>query len=161
APLGSLLHVDGLGPKIGSPAVAASGDRMMVAWAERASKEDPWSVRYAFFRPSDAAAQAKTFSLSGGEAERAMSPSLAPLGGGRFLFVWTGCPEGGSCQVRGVVFNADGTTTAPFTASADGVNAGQGQAAVLADGRGVVAFLAGAGKHNFEVDAAPIHCTEK
>jgi hypothetical protein len=161
APLGSLLHVDGLGPKIGSPAVAASGDRMMVAWADRATKDDPWSVRYAFFRPSDATAQSKTFSLGGGAPERAMSPSLAPLGGGRFLFVWTGCPEGVACQVRGVVFNADGTTTAPFTASSEDVNAGQGQAAVLADGRGVVAFLAATGKHSFEVHATPIHCAEK
>ncbi len=160
APLGGLLHVDGLGPKIGSPAIAASGDRIMVAWADRASKEDPWSVRYAFFHPSDASAQAKTFSLEGGAPERAMSPALASLGAGRFLFVWTTCPEGG-CQVRGVVFDADGSTSAPFTASTDGVNAGQGQAAVLPDGRGVVAFLAAAGRHVFEVHAAPIHCTEK
>lgn len=160
APFGPLLHVQGLGPRVGSPAIAASGDRVMVAWADRASKDDPWSVRYATFRPHDTSVEARSFALpTGGLGEHAMSPSIAPLGEGRFLLVWTEGPVS-SHQVRGISFLDGEPTGAPFTASSEGVNAGQGQAAVLADGRGVVAFLAAAG-HGFEVHAAPIHCAEK
>jgi len=160
APLGGLLHVQGLGPQVGSPAIATSGDRVMVAWADRASKEDVWSVRYATFRPRDESVQAKSFTLPpGGLGEHTMSPSLASLGAGRFLLVWTEGPVS-SHQVRGITFMNGEPSGAPFTASAEGVNAGQGQAAVLPDGRGVVAFLAAA-DHGFEVHAAPIHCAEK
>lgn len=161
APLGGLLHVQGLGPQVGSPAIATSGDRVMVAWADRASKDDPWSVRYATFRPRDESVQAKSFALPpGGLGEHAMSPALASLGAGRFLLVWTEGPVS-EHQVRGITFASGEPSGAPFTASAEGVNAGQGQAAVLADGRGVVAYLAAGSDHGFEVHAAPIHCAEK
>ena len=150
APLGGLGHAQGLGPQIGSPTIAVSGDRVMVAWADRASAADPWSVRYVSFHPGEDNAQAKAFTLPpGGLGEQAMSPSLASLGASRFLLVWT---EGAvsSHQVRGVAFGDSGPTGDPFTASAEGVNAGQAQAAVVEGGRGVVAFLAANGR-SFEV----------
>jgi hypothetical protein len=159
-PLGGLLHVKGLGPQVGSPAIATSGNRVMVAWADRASKDEPWSVRYATFRTGEDAARAASFTLPpGGLGAHAMSPSLASLGEGRFLLVWTEGPVS-EHQVRGIAFADGAPVGAPFTASSEGVNAGQGQVAVLPDGRGVVAFLAGNG-HAFEVHAAPIHCGEK
>jgi len=65
-----------------------------------------------------------------------------------------------SHQVRAVAFGENGVVGDAFTASAEGVNAGQGQAAVLEGGRGVIAFLAGSGK-SFEVAATPIQCVEK
>ncbi len=160
APLAGLAKIEGLGPQIGSPALAVSGDRVMVAWADRAATTDPWMVRYAMFHPGDESAAAKPFALpQGGLGEQAMSPSLASLGGGRFLLVWT---EGAvsSHQVRAVAFGENGVVGDAFTASAEGVNAGQGQAAVLEGGRGVIAFLAGSGK-SFEIAATPIQCVEK
>jgi hypothetical protein len=63
-----------------------------------------------------------------------------------------------SHQVRAQVLGPDGTPAGEaFAVSGDGVNAGQGQAAVLADGHGVVAFLASSGK-TFDVRATPILC---
>lgn len=160
APLAGLVKVDGLGPQIGSPALAVSGEHVMVAWADRAGTSDPWGVRWAMFRPGEEAAQAKPFTPpAGGLGDHVMSPGLASLGSGRFLLVWTEGPVS-SHQVRGITVSDNGTFGDAFTASAEGVNAGQGQAAVLEGGRGVVAFLAGSGK-TFEVAATPIQCVEK
>jgi hypothetical protein len=161
AAVGNLRHIDGLGPQVGSPAVATSGEAVMVAWADRASPNDFWSIRYVTFKPGDEAApQAKPFALpAGGLGEQAMSPALASLGAGRFLFVWTEGPVS-EHQVRGAVVEG-GVASGVFTASPEGVNAGQGQAAVLADGRGVVAFLsASQTSKGFEVAATPIQCVE-
>lgn len=161
APSGALSHVQGLGPQVGSPAIAVSGDRVMVAWADRASKEEPWSVRYVSFRIGDANVQAKPFTPpAGGLGGEAMSPGLASLGAGRFLIVWTEGPVS-SHQVRGVALDESGPVGDAFVASAEGVNAGQGQAAVTPDGRGVVAFLASVAPKTFGVAAAPIQCVEK
>jgi len=157
APLAPLVSVDGLGAKGGSPAIAASGDRVMFAWSDRASPEKPWSVRTAAFRVGDAAAQVRTFQPpSGGLGEQTMSPDLTSLGEGRFLFVWT---EGlATHQVRGALVGEDGSAISPFVVSADGVDAGQGQSATLPSGQGVVAFLA-ATKAGYEAMAAPLACT--
>lgn len=160
APLAGLGHAQGLGPQIGSPAIAVSGDHVMVAWADRASSAEPWGIRYVAFKVGEENVQAKSFSLPpGGLGEQAMSPGLTTLGAGRFLLVWTEGPVS-SHQVRGVAFGDGGPVGDAFTASAEGMNAGQGQAAVIEGGRGVVAFLASSGK-SFEVRAAPIQCAEK
>ena len=61
-------------------------------------------------------------------------------------------------QVRALTFNADGAPSGtPLAVSASGVNAGQPQAVVGVDGRGVVAFLSAKGKFN-ELMATPILC---
>jgi hypothetical protein len=74
--------------------------------------------------------------------------------------VWTEGPVSRH-QVRAQTLAPDGTLVGDaFTVSAEGVNAGQAQAAVLPDGRGVVAFLAANGK-NYEVVATPITCAAK
>ena len=159
APIGQPVRVAGLGPQVGSPAIAAaaSGD-VLVAWADRAQASDPWGLRLIAWRPGEAAKAAITFKLpAGGLGEHAMSPGLAALPGGRFLLVWTEGPVS-SHQVRAQVLGADGSAAGDaFAVSADGVNAGQGQAAVLSDGRGAVAFLASTGK-TFDVRATPIQC---
>ena len=158
-PIGPLLHVDGLGTTVGLPALAASGDRVLVAWSDRAADANPWSVRLARFHPGDDAPVVRTFTPpAGGLGGQAMSPDLVSLGGGRFLLVWT---EGQSThQVRGAIVNESGAASDPFVVSAEGVDAGQGRAAVLPDGRGVVAFFS-SGKLGFEVVARPIKCAEK
>ena len=86
-----------------------------------------------------------------------MSPGLAALPGGRFLLVWT---EGGASahQVRALTVSRDGEPIGPpLSISGDGTNAGQGQAAVSANGMGVVGFLRSRGT-GFEVAATSISC---
>ena len=86
-----------------------------------------------------------------------MGPALAAVGGGRFLFTWTEGPVSAH-QVRAQTLNLEGAPIGEaIVVSADGVNAGQAQSAVLADGRGVVAFLAAKAKA-YEVVATPVVC---
>jgi hypothetical protein len=158
---GALSHVQGLGERVGSPAIAASGDSIMIAWADRKSDADPWSLRTVRFKAGDTPSAASTFVVpAGGLGQHAMSPGLAGLAGGRFLLVWTEGPVA-KRQVRGQTLSASGAVLgAPLTISAADVYAGQGQVAVLPDGRGVVAFL-GADSQDakkFEVMATPITC---
>lgn len=163
APLGALGHVDGLGPQVGSPAIATSGDRVMVAWADRTGSDTPWGIRYATFTPGkDEPVSPKTLTPPpGGLGADVMSPGLASLDGGRFLFLWTEGPKSDH-QVRAATVGRDDAIADAFIASAEGVNAGQAQAAVLPNGKGVVAFLAASttGK-GFEVAATSITCAEK
>jgi hypothetical protein len=156
-PKGSLASIAGLG-QVGSPAIAASGDDVMLAWADRPQGQEEWQVRLARMTIGDKPGDATTFAIpEGGLGAQAMSPALAPLGGGRFLLSWTEGPVA-SHQVRAVAIGADGRASGTAMAiSASGVNAGQPQAAVNADGKGVVAFLVAKGK-NYEVHAAPIAC---
>lgn len=161
APIGNLSKVEGKGPQVGSPALGVSGDRAFVIWSDRASAQEPWGMRYAVFGAGTEPSSPRTFALPpGGLGEQAMSPGVTGLRGEQFLVLWTEGPVA-SHQVRGQVFDAKGEPHgSPLTISSDGVNAGQGQAAVLDDGRGVVAFLAANGK-NFEVHATPINCVAK
>jgi hypothetical protein len=159
-PRGPLVKMNGLGPQVGSPAVAASGGAVMVVWADRAGEGDPWGLRWMRFAPGDASADAKRFAPpEGGLGEQAMSPAIAAAGPGRFLLVWTEGPVS-SHQVRAQTLSAAGTPLGPpLTISTEGVNAGQAQVAVTAEGRGVVAYLAsGAGGKSYEVLATPVVC---
>jgi hypothetical protein len=158
APKGDLSHVEGLGTAVGSPAIALSAGGVMVAWSDRASSDEPWRLRWTRFDAGAAPSAPETFTPpSGGKGEQAMSPSLAALPGGRFLFVWTEGPASGH-DVRALTFGADGKPLgAPLVISNAGINAGQGQAAVTASGQGVVAFLESGG-NGFQVVATPIAC---
>jgi hypothetical protein len=156
---GSLGRISGLG-QVGSPNIAVSGDTVIVAWSDRASAQEPWQVRWTKLSAGGAPDTAKTFAMpEGGLGTQAMSPSLAGLGGGRFVIAWSeGTP---THQVRAVTLGADGSPSgAAMALSAAGVNAGQPQVAVGPDGRGVVAFLAAKGKL-FEIHATPISCAAK
>lgn len=159
-PEGQLGRIAGLG-QVGSPAITISGDNVVVAWSDRAGAQDPWQVRWAKASIGGSPGDAVTLALpSGGLGTQAMSPAVAGLGGGRFMITWTEGPVS-SHQVRALVMNADGSASgAPLAISADGVNAGQPQAVVGPDGRGVVAFL-GAKAKGFELFATPIACTAK
>ncbi len=150
-------RVAGLGPQLGSPTIAVSGGNVIVAWADRTEAAQPWGLRMFSWHLGEAPKPAKAFNLPGGGlGEHAMSPSITPITNG-FLMVWTEGPMSKQ-QVRAQVLSADGTATGDaMTVSADGGNAGQGQAAVLPDGRGVVAFLVDAGKA-FELRATAVRC---
>jgi hypothetical protein len=161
APKGPLSKVPGLGPQVGSPAIAAIKDKVMVAWADRAAATDAWGLRYVAFRPGEAPGAPVSFTApAGGMGNHVMSPGLAAVEGDRFVLVWTEGPTA-SHQVRALTLSPTGSAYGdPMLISAEGVNAGQAQVAVRSDGQGVVAFLAQSTKHPkaFEVVATPIAC---
>lgn len=157
-PDGVLSKVPGLGPQVGSPALAATSDGVLVAWADRVAAEDSWGLRWLTWKPGDAPGDPRPFTIPpGGLGEQAMSPGVAALHDGRFLLVWTEGPVS-SHQVRAETLSPLGAPVgAPITISAEGVNAGQGQAAVTEGGQGAVVFLASNGT-GFEVVATPVTC---
>jgi len=158
-PNGALVRVAGLGPQIGSPALATSGKTALVAWADRASASDAWGVRFLEWKRGEPPGDARSFPIPpGGLGEQAMSPGLAGLSGGRFLLAWTEGPVA-SHQIRAETLGATGEVLgSPMTISAEGVNAGQGQVAVLPDGKGLVVYLASPAGSTAEVVATPIAC---
>ena len=159
APEGSLSRIPGLG-QVGSPSITTSGDSIIVAWSDRASAQEPWQVRWTKLSIGGTPVAPKQLALpEGGLGTQAMSPSVAGLGGGRFVIAWSeGIP---THQVRAMTLGADGSPAgSAMGLSAPGVNAGQPQVAVGADGRGVVAFLAAKGKA-YEVHATPLSCAAK
>lgn len=151
------VHVAGLGPQVGAPAIAAAGGKVIVAWADRADKSAPWGLRsFVWTEGTEPTAQPFT-PPAGGPGENVMSPSLSALADGSFLLVWTEGPMAQQ-QVRARVLGSDGTQRGnALLLSGAGVHAGQGHAAVLPDGRGVIAFLAAVGPA-FEVHATAIRC---
>ena len=157
-PRGPLFRIAGLGPVVGSPTIAASAGSVLIAWADRPSPTDMWGIRWAKFTPGEAPGDGVLFHPpAGGLGEHMMSPWLTPAGAGRFLLLWTEGPVSAH-QVRGQTLTVEGAPLGEaITVSAEGMNAGQAQAAVLADGRGVVSFLASKGK-GYEVVAAPMVC---
>jgi hypothetical protein len=155
---GDLGHVDGLGGAVGSPAVAMNDGFAVVAWSDRPSPGDPWRLRWVRFKAGEAASEPNTFTPpAGGKGEQAMSPGLAAIPGRRLLLIWTEGPTSRH-DVRGLTLSEDGTTIgAPMNISSEGVNAGQGQAGVTANGKGLVAFLEST-DDGFQVLATPISC---
>lgn len=159
---GELSKIDGLGQgagTLGSPAIATSGDRVVVAWADRAGTDGEWTVRWTTVKPHETKREASTLAVPpGGLGGNVMSPSVASLGGGRFLLAWT---EGATTnhQVRALTFAADGTpSSSALMISASGDNAGQPAIALSEDGKGVVAFLSAKGKGAYELRVTPISC---
>ena len=161
---GALAKLASLGAKPGSPTVAATGDAVIVAWANHKDAGASYVLRYATFKAGQAPGEPQSFSLPPGSlGEDAISPAVAALRGDRFLFVWTERLQGkdgdpSKHQVRGQTLRADGSSLgAPFNVSPDDEDAGQAQAAVLADGRGVVAYLVARGKAG-TLKARPVTC---
>jgi hypothetical protein len=156
----SLDPIAGLG-QVGAPALAASGENLVVAWADRGSASDAWQVRWTKIAiGSSPSAPTSLATPEGGLGVQAMSPSVAGLGGGRFVVAWTEGPVSNH-QVRAVTMNADGSASGGALAiSPQGLNAGQPSVAVGPDGKGVVAFLAGKGK-GYEVFVTPVTCSAR
>jgi hypothetical protein len=159
-PSGALSRIEGLGTRIGSPAIAIDEGVVMVAWADRASSDEPWRLRIANMRAGDPPGEPVTFTPPpGGPGGHVMSPGLAALPGWRFFLVWTEGPTSRQ-RVRGVTLTRSGQPVGnALEISNEGVHSGQGQVAVTASpgARGVVAFLA-ATEDGFELAARPIAC---
>jgi len=87
-----------------------------------------------------------------------MSPGITSVSGDRFLLAWTEGPVS-SHQVRAETLSASADPLgAPITVSGEGINAGQGQPAVLPDGRGLVVYLASPTGAAGQVVATPVSC---
>ena len=157
-PKGNLWRLEPGGPNIGSPALAYNNGIVLVAWADRASSQEPWQLQWVDFKAGEAPGVAKTFvPPGGGKGDQAMSPALAVIPGGGFLLVWTEGPPSAH-GVRALTLTEEGAAVGPPLAiSGSDVNAGQGQAAIVVGGRGVVGFFESAGG-GFQVVATPIAC---
>jgi hypothetical protein len=155
---GDLARINGLGGTVGSPAIALNDGVAIVAWADRASADAPWQIRWVRFKAGEAPGSPNAFTPPGSSAGvHAMSPALTSVPGGRFLLVWTEGPTSHH-RVRALTLSSDGTPVGgALEISEDGINAGQGQAAVNAAGKGLVAFLASVDS-GFQVKARSIAC---
>ncbi len=140
---GGLKSSEPIGSKVGSPSIAVSKGSLVLVWAEQL--ESGWNLR--LLRSSASGEATTTFMPpAGGPGAPYLSPSVASLGDGRFLLTWTE-GQGQSHAVRGITLSETGAALGePLTLSSADENAGQPQAAVGANGRGVVAFLSGSGK---------------
>jgi hypothetical protein len=145
-------------PYAGAPALDARGDDAVLAWAEREAN-GPWGVRWA--RWSTSAGVGPTHALAlppGGPGERAMAPSVAALGEGRFLLGWTETGHGKN-QVRAEVIDAaDHPSGEPIAVSPPDAVAGQETIALTDSGRGAIAYLV-ARRGAFELRASAIDCS--
>ena len=155
SPHGGLTQIAGAGAPegspVGSPSLAVSGSTIAVAFADRASASEPWSLRIGASSVGSFPAQTSQFAVPpGGPGGAAIAPALAGLADGRFLLAWTE-GSGGSHDVRAQTLAADlKPLGAPFSVSHSGGNAGQGAAAVSA-GKGLVAYLALTDNRSYEV----------
>jgi hypothetical protein len=150
--------IAGMSGKVGSPAIAVSGDAVIVAWADRAGPKDPWGIRLARFSPKDAQPVVVDFvPPAGGGGVKAMSPSLAGIGAGKYILAWSEGPARGE-RIRAVNMSADNAPVgeAAFI-SPEGQNAGQPQVAIGPDGKGAIAFLGEKGGA-FEVRVSGLTC---
>lgn len=141
----------------GSPTLDAQGDEAVVAWAER-EERTPWGIRWARWTSQAGPGAVHPLELPpGGPGDRAMAPSVAALGDGRFLLAWTEAGSGRN-QVRAEVIDAtDHVTGEPLAVSPGDLVAGQGTIALTDSGRGAIAYLV-AKRSAFELRASAIDC---
>jgi hypothetical protein len=148
----------------GTPSLDARGDEAVVAWAER-GPSGPWGIRWARWAPrtrneakNESGGETHALALPpGGPGDRAMAPSVAALGEGRFLLAWTEAGHGKN-QVRAQVIDAqDHPSGEPILVSAPDAVAGQEAIALTDSGAGAIAYLV-ARRGSFELRASPIDC---
>jgi hypothetical protein len=152
--------IQGLSGKVGSPSIAVSGDAVVVAWADRASVKDPWGIRVARFSPKDSQPVVNDFTPpAGGPGNKAMSPAVAGIGGGKYLLAWSEGPAKGE-RIRAVNMSGDNQPLGEaFSDSPEDANAGQPQIAIGNDGKGIIAYLV---EHagGYDVSAQGIACAK-
>jgi hypothetical protein len=154
-------RIPSLGAQVGSPALATLEDSIIAAWADLAKADDPWRIRIVRHKPGSATLDASVFKPEGGLGGALLSPSLLRVSDDRVMLLWT---EEGSRngeighQVRAQLLDESGTPVgAAFVVSASDMNAGQAQAAIGTDGRGIIAFLSANGD-SFDVASASFSC---
>jgi hypothetical protein len=161
APVGELTRIAGAGAPpgspIGTPTIAVNGQSVAVAFADRASTDEPWSIRIGTAPLGSFPQSTNPFVVPpGGPGGAALAPALAGLPDGRWLLVWTE-GSGGAHDVRGMTLGADlAPVGTALTVSREGSNAGQGAVALRA-GRGLVAYLA-LTEEGYEVWGTGVDC---
>jgi hypothetical protein len=161
APQGDLAKIAGAGAPpgspIGTPTIAVNGQSVAVAFADRASSDEPWSIRIGTASLGSFPTTTTPFAApSGGPGGATLAPALSGLPDGRWLLVWTE-GSGGAHDVRGVTLGSDlATVGSAFSVSREGSNAGQGAVALRA-GRGLVAYLA-LTEEGYEVWGTGVDC---
>ncbi len=141
----------------GAPSLDARGDEAIVAWAER-DGQSPWGIRWTRWTPHAGPGAVHELALpEGGPGDRAMAPSVAARGDGRFLLSWTEAGRGRN-QVRAEVIDANDHPMgdALLVSPADTI-AGQEAIALTDSGRGAIAYLV-AKRGAFELRATAIDC---
>jgi hypothetical protein len=161
APQGELVKIAGAGAPpgspVGTPTIAVNGQSVAVAFADRASSDEPWSIRIGTAALGSFPSSTTPFVVpTGGPGGPALAPALSGLPDGRWLLLWTE-GSGGAHDVRGVTLGSDlATVGSAFTVSREGSNAGQGAVALRA-GRGLVAYLA-LTEEGYEVWGTGVDC---
>jgi hypothetical protein len=161
APQGDVVKIAGAGAPpgspVGTPTIAVNGQSVAVAFADRASSDEPWSIRIGTAALGSFPSTTSPFAVPpGGPGGPALAPALSGLPDGRWLLLWTE-GSGGAHDVRGVTLGSDLTTVgSAFTVSREGSNAGQG-AVALRSGRGLVAYLA-LTEEGYEVWGTGVDC---
>jgi hypothetical protein len=161
SPLGDVARIAGAGAPpgspVGTPTIAVNDQSVAVAFADRASSDEPWSIRVGTAPLGSFPTSTTPFvAPPGGPGGATLAPALAGLPDGRWLLVWTE-GSGGAHDVRGVTLGADLTPIgSALTVSREGSNAGQG-AVALRKGRGLVAYLA-LTEEGYEVWGTGVDC---
>jgi hypothetical protein len=161
-PLGAkksaLADVASGGDFTGTPAIAATEDSVLVAFASRGVTDRAWSVLFAAMKPGALPKSASRFEPPpGGPGGDDISPSAAPLAGGRWLLQWT---EGSSGNriIRAQVLGSDlSPLSEPINLSPAGVNAGQG-VVWASDDLGTILFYVQSERKGHELWGTSIEC---
>jgi hypothetical protein len=142
---------------IGQPSIAASGSRLLLSFAGRASEKDRWQVHLAAIDDTAREATERTFETPlGGAGGDSIAPSVVGLDDGHFLLQWS---EGsvGHWQVRVQTLDEKLQPWGPaINTSPPDMNAGQGLLWVH-DTHAVSLFIINVGK-SAELWAAPLDC---
>ncbi|HEU4408739.1 MAG TPA: GYF domain-containing protein [Polyangiaceae bacterium] len=143
----------------GSPYWGQGGDEVAVAFAWRASENDPWSMRVARGPKQGPLGPAAAFATPpGGPGGDAIAPALTGLGDGRWVAAWTEGPAGARAVRVATLGPAGDVLGEAVTASPPGANAGQASVAVASGAKVMVAYLTAAGRGVYELWGASLAC---
>ncbi len=156
-PLGDLVKVPGTGAQLGSPSLAWNDRELMVAFADRPSKDAHWTIRIMRTAFGTAPSSSNSWNVpAGGPGGNAIAPGAWGLGNGGWLLVWTEGKQGARYVRMQTLSGEMKPVGEAFTLSQKNGNAGQGLAAI-SRGQGAVFYLAVTGR-NYELWGAAIEC---
>ncbi len=112
---------------VGTPAVAVSGEELLLAFASRQLETEPWGLSLARASFDAPAEPARRFGIpAGGPGGDVITPALTRLSGDRWLLQWAEGPPGQRQLRVQTLSDALGPLGSPVTLSPLGSNAGQG-----------------------------------
>jgi len=154
-----MLGIRADGNFAGTPAIAASEDAILIAFASRKTDGPSWNIVLATAKHGQLPATASRFTLPpGGPGGDAMSPAIGALTAGRWLLAWTEGPSGNRVA-RAEVLDRDLTPLSdPLNLSPDGANAGQGVVWTSSD-VGAVLFYVQNDRKSHELWGTSVECT--